>query len=78
MSKSSDPVLLSGPGSSYDRELFEGVLRSITEEELEDLALTRNFTGDVVFDVRLRFAGGVLRTVDHSLQRRRRRVYSEV
>lgn len=74
---SRDPrIILHGPGSDEDRTEVEGLIALIASDETEDLELTRNFTGELVFDVRMRFVDGVLNTVDHSLNRRRRRVYS--
>lgn len=42
-----------------------------------DLGLPLNFSGDVTFEVKARFSGGALRTVDHSLQKRRHLIYED-
>lgn len=53
------------------------MIRDVLEAELDDLYLTRNFSGDLVFEFRARFVGGTLKSVNHSMQRRRRRLFGE-
>lgn len=72
------PVLLEGTGASDDvevRRLIEVLLGQAFDTQ--ELALPRNYSGDVAFEARLRFTGGALRTVDFSLQKRRHLVYGE-
>ena len=70
------PVVLTGV-SSHDQEDVAAHIKNILIDEVDDLYLTRNFTGDLVFEARFRYAGGALKTVDHSLTKRRRRTYTE-
>ena len=68
------PVVLTGVPDN-DHEAINRLLEQAIEADLYDLVLPKNFSGDVVLDVRLRYVGGALKTMDHSLQKRRRRLY---
>lgn len=70
------PVLLSGnPGTDND-EIQRMIERYMALDFLDTpLCLPLNFSGDVEFNIKLRFTGGALRTVDHTLSRRRHIVY---
>ena len=70
------PVLLGGTGSDDDDEIQRLIERYMALDFLDqDLHLPLNFSGDVEFNIKLRFTGGALRTVDHTLNKRRHVVY---
>lgn len=72
------PVLLSGTGSSDSEEIQRLFERFMALDFLDQpLHLPLNYSGDVEFTIKARFTGGALRTVDHSLERRRHIVYGE-
>ena len=43
----------------------------------QDLGLPLNYSGDVEFSIKMRFTSGALRTVDHTLNKRRHVMYEE-
>lgn len=76
MGSNDAPVLLTGV-SSTDQDDIQRLIEQALRWDLDGLYLPKNFSGDVVFETRIRFVGGVLKTTDSSLQRRRRRLYGK-
>jgi len=74
----SAPVALHGTGAEDDQEIERLFSRLLALDFLDtSLGLSINYSGDVTFEIKARFTGGVLRTVDHSLSKRRHMVYGE-
>lgn len=72
------PVLLTGTGPSDDREIERLFQRYMALDFLDqDLGLPLNYSGDVEFSIKMRFTSGALRTVDHTLNKRRHVMYEE-
>lgn len=71
------PVLLAGPGSSVDGDLLRTLVAATLDDAMDDVVLTRRFSGEVRFEFVARFVRGRLVVTDGSLSKRTRRLYEE-